>query len=235
MANYCVLQISIQNNNSVTFNIESHQNHGTLTHPKGKVETQSWNKITVKVKDVEGNKVAEYLLICIAEDPLEYAINQILQTLTIERKYHLHTKGKTNFLVHSIGRALEGGVMDKFNKAKQGNRLGSKFGHKQNRRSPQRSKGIPRTCKMPQRHDFWELHWTDCAHQQVLPSLQSWCNKYDYSNWDLIKKLLLAIFLSNLNQIYFQRRRLRNRFGQGQESHQNLHTGSCTLKGIWWI
>ncbi len=87
---------------------------------KLKRKPKAKDKIKVKVEDAENNEVTEYLPICTAEDPPEFAIDSILQALTIKRRYNLHTEGKTKFLVQSIGRAFKGQISDKFEEAKQG-------------------------------------------------------------------------------------------------------------------
>ncbi len=52
---------------------------------KRKPKAKAKDKIKVKVKDAENNEVTEYLPICTAEDPPEFAIDSILQALMIKR------------------------------------------------------------------------------------------------------------------------------------------------------
>lgn len=92
---------------------------------KFKQKSKAKDKIKVKVKDTEGIRVMEYLPISTAEDPLEFAINSILQAITIKHQYDLQEESKTKFLTQSIGQAFKRRTNNKFVEVRQGARFNS--------------------------------------------------------------------------------------------------------------
>ncbi len=74
----------------------------------------SSKQIKIKCKDTEDNEVTEYILICAASDPPEFALNSIFEFERLKKRYGLHAAVKTNLMIQSLGRALQGNYSKTF-------------------------------------------------------------------------------------------------------------------------
>ena len=74
----------------------------------------STKQIKIKCKDAEDNEVTEYVPICAASDPPEFALDSIFEIERLEKRYGLHGAVKTKFMIQSLGRALQGRYSEKF-------------------------------------------------------------------------------------------------------------------------
>ncbi len=191
--------------------------------------------------------MTEYLPICTVEDPQAFAINPILQALTIKRQYNLHNKGRTKFLDQSIGITIEGHVSNKFEEAKQGLRFDAQNVNTNKmhfntmihtflmKSSPEdtlkEQKEYLESARCPfdmtpENYIKWIMHINKCLLLYEVGATNQSNKKADQKDHCSKSSQL------NLNQIHFKMRQSRNRFGQGQESHQHLCKDSCSSKRI---
>ncbi len=183
------------------------------------------------------------------EDPLGFAINSIIQALTIKRQYDLHNEGKTKFLVQLIGRSFEGQVSDKFEEAKQGVR----FDVQNANTNKMCFNTLICTFLMKSFPEDTLEDQKECVESAKCPGDMTPENYIEQIM--LINKCLLLLKVvatnywtkswskshpskhpwSNSNQIHFKRRKSRNRLGQGQEYPQQLLKDSCSSRRIQQI